>query len=94
MLKEGSCNACDRRDGDGDVSDGHCYRIEAVMHVIDVMAMLMEVMEVVLGLNRIACERRDGDGDGHSDRIEAVMHVIDVMAMVIEVMDLVIGSKL
>ena len=27
--------------------DGHCYRIEAVMHVIDVMAM---VMDIVIGL--------------------------------------------
>ena len=32
------------RDGDG---DGPCYRIEAVMHVIDVMAM---VMDIVMGL--------------------------------------------
>ena len=30
--------ACDRRDGDGDGIDGHCYKIETVMHVIDVMA--------------------------------------------------------
>ena len=30
--------------------DGHCYRIEAVMHVIDVMAMVMEVMDIVIGL--------------------------------------------
>ena len=28
-------------------SDGHCYRIEAVMHVINVMAM---VMDIVIGL--------------------------------------------
>ena len=39
--------ACDRRDGDGD--GRHCYRIEAVMHVIDVMTMVMEVMEIVRG---------------------------------------------
>ena len=32
---------CDRRDGDGDGSNENCYRIEAVMHVIDVMAMVM-----------------------------------------------------
>ena len=32
-------------DGDG---DGHCYRIEAVMHVIDVMAMVIEVMDIVI----------------------------------------------
>ena len=42
------CNACDRRGGDGDGSDEHCYGIEAVMHVIDVMAMVMEVMDVVI----------------------------------------------
>ena len=39
-------NACDRRDGD---DDGHCYKIQAVMNVIDLMAMVM-VMEIVLGL--------------------------------------------
>ena len=61
------------------------------MHVIDAMAMLIEVMEVVIALNRSACDKRDGDGDGHSYRIEAVMHVIDVMAMV---MDFVIGLEL
>ena len=38
--------AYDRRDGDG---DGHCYRIEAVMHVVDVMAMVMEVIDNVIG---------------------------------------------
>ena len=31
----------DRRDGEG---DGHCYRIEAVMHVIDAMAMFMIIV--------------------------------------------------
>ena len=36
-----SCNACDRRDGDG---DGRSYRIEVVMHVIDVMAMVMDIV--------------------------------------------------
>ena len=51
------------------------------MHVINVMAMLMEVMEVVIGLNRSACNRRDGDCNGHCYRIEAVMHVIDVMLL-------------
>ena len=45
MLREWSCNACDRRDGDGDVSDGHCYKIEAVVHVIDVMAMVMDIVK-------------------------------------------------
>ena len=43
-------NACDRGDGDGDGSDGHCYRIEAVVHVIDVIAMVVEVMDYVIGL--------------------------------------------
>ena len=32
--------------GDG---SGHSYRIEAVMHVKDVMAMVMELMDHVLG---------------------------------------------
>ena len=41
------CIACDKRDGENDGSDGHCYRIEVVMHVIDVMAM---VMDIVIGL--------------------------------------------
>ena len=38
---------CDRRDGNGDGSDGHCYKIEAPMNVIDVMAM---TMDIVIGL--------------------------------------------
>ena len=33
--------------GDGNRSDGHSYKIEAVIHVRDVMAM---VMDIVLGL--------------------------------------------
>ena len=37
-----------RRDGNGDGSDGHCYKIEAVMHVIKVMAIVMEVMDNVI----------------------------------------------
>ena len=37
----------DRRDGDGDV---YSYRIEVVMHVIDVIAMVMEVMDIIIGL--------------------------------------------
>ena len=37
--------AYDRCDGDGDV---HCYRILAIMHMIVVMAM---VVDTVLGLN-------------------------------------------
>ena len=40
-------NDCVRCNGDGDGSDGHCYRIETVMHVINVMAM---VMDIVIGL--------------------------------------------
>ena len=44
MIKKISCNACDKRDDDG---DGHCNRIEAVMHVTDVLAM---VMDIVIGL--------------------------------------------
>ena len=40
------CNASDRRDGDG---DGQCYRIETVMHVIDVMAMVKKVTNIVIG---------------------------------------------
>ena len=38
---------CDRRDGN---DEGHCYRIEAVMYVINVMAIVMEVMDIVIGL--------------------------------------------
>ena len=34
-------NTCDRTDCDG---DGHCYRFEAVMHVIDVMAIVMDIV--------------------------------------------------
>ena len=37
----------DRRDCDG---DGHCYMIESVMDVIDVMAMVMEVMDIVIAM--------------------------------------------
>ena len=33
--------AYDRRDGNG---DGHCYRIESVMFVIDLMAMVMDIV--------------------------------------------------
>ena len=36
-----------RRDGDG---DGPCYRIEALMHFLDVMVMVMEVLDIVIGL--------------------------------------------
>ena len=51
MLKDLVCNACDIRDGDGDGSDRHCYRIDAVMHVMDGLAMVIEVMDIVLGLS-------------------------------------------
>ena len=40
--------ACDRRYRDGDESNGHCYRIETVMHLIDMMAI---VMDFVVELN-------------------------------------------
>ena len=79
------------------------------MHVIEVRAIVMEVMDIVIGLGCNACDRRDGYGDRHCYRIEAVMHVIDVMAMlmdkvlvmhvidvmamVMEVIDIVIGLK-
>ena len=43
-------NDCVRCNGDGDGSDGHCYTIETVMHVIDVNAMVMVVMDIVIGL--------------------------------------------
>ena len=40
-------NDCVRCNGDDDGSDGHCYKIEALMHVINVMAI---VMDIVIGL--------------------------------------------
>ena len=64
------------------------------MHVIEVMAMMKEVMDYVLVRSCNAGDRRDGDGDGHCYRIEAVIHVIDVMVMVMEVIDIILGSKL
>ena len=33
---------CNRRDCDG---DGHYYKIEAVIHVIDVIAMVMDIVK-------------------------------------------------
>ena len=60
------------------------------MHVIEVRAIVMEGMDIVIGLGCNACDRRDGYCDRQCYRIEAVMHVIDVMAMV---MDKVIGLK-
>ena len=83
--------ASDRRNGHG---DRHFFRIEAVLHVIDVMAMAIKVMEIIFcdkGDN--VCVRSNGDGDGtdgYCYRIETVMHGIDVMAVVMEVMDIVI----
>ena len=47
LLKDRRFIAYGRRDGDGDKSDGHYYRIEALLHVIDVMAM---VMDIIIGL--------------------------------------------
>ena len=38
------------RDGHGDGSERHCYKIETVMHEIDAMMMVMEVMNIVIGL--------------------------------------------
>ena len=35
---------------DGDGSDGHCFRIEAVIHKIDVIVM---VMDIVLGFKLV-----------------------------------------
>ena len=58
------------------------------------MAMVMDLMDTLIGLKCKTFVRRDGDGNGHSYRIEVVMHVIDVMAMVIEVMDILLGFKL
>ena len=42
-------NDCVTSNGDGDGSDGHFYTIENVIHVNDVMAMVMEVMDIVIG---------------------------------------------
>ena len=68
------------------------------MHVIDVMAMAMEVMNLVFcdeGDNDCVRCNGDGDGsDGQSYRIGTVMHVKDVMAMVMELMESVIRLKL
>ena len=61
------------------------------MHVIDVIAMVMEVMDIIKDQSCNACDRRDSNGDGQCYRFKAVMYVIDVMAMV---MDIVIGLKL
>ena len=41
-------NDCVRSNGDGYGSDGHCEKIETIMHVIDVMAMVMEVINFVI----------------------------------------------
>ena len=35
---------CDRREGDGDGIDCHCFMIKAVIDVIDVMVMVMDVL--------------------------------------------------
>ena len=49
MLWDRNNKACDTRDGDGDGNYGLCYRIEALINVIDVMAMMLEVMDIVIG---------------------------------------------
>ena len=49
IVKDRSCNACDKRDRDRDGSEGHCYRTEAVIHVMNVLAMMIEVMDIVIG---------------------------------------------
>ena len=36
-----NCKTCDRRDGHG---EGDCYRIEAALPLIDVMAMVMDIL--------------------------------------------------
>ena len=68
------------------------------MHVINVIAMALEVMDIAFcdgGDNGCVRSNGDGDGcDGHCYRIKTVLHVIDVMVMVMEVMDIVIGLKL
>ena len=38
-------NKCDRRDGDGDGSHRHSYKIEVVLHVINVMAMVIDIVK-------------------------------------------------
>ena len=40
-----SCNACDKRDGDGDERNRLSYRIEAVQHVMDVMPIMMAIVK-------------------------------------------------
>ena len=37
-------NDCVRCNGDADGSNGHCYSIEAVWHMIDVMTMVMDIV--------------------------------------------------
>ena len=55
------------------------------MHVIDVMAMVMEVFAIVIDLRCNACDRCDDDGDEHCDRTIDVWHMIEVMATVMEI---------
>ena len=40
-------NDCVRCNGDGDGNDGHCDRIETVMPVIDVFAMVIELINIL-----------------------------------------------
>ena len=58
---------------------------------MDVIAMVMEVMDIVKDQSCNALDRRDSEGDRHCYRIKAAMYVIDAIAMV---MDIVIGFKL
>ena len=68
------------------------------MHLIDLMAMALEVMDIAFcDESDNDCVRSNGDGDGCDGqcyRIETVLHVIDMIGMVMEVMDIVIGLKL
>ena len=44
VFRDEGDNDCVRCNGDDDGSDGHCYRIEAVMHVKNVMAMVRDIV--------------------------------------------------
>ena len=41
IVRRFKIKTCERRDGNG---DGHCYRVEAVWLMIDVMAMVMDIV--------------------------------------------------
>ena len=61
------------------------------MHVIDMMAM---VMNSVIGWKLYYKEKCDGDGDGHCYRIQAVIYVLYIIDVMTMVMDIVIGLKM